>query len=115
MKVDKLSPKEFELLSAIDDGFTPDSRYSVAIAASEGQEIVGRIFLVSPVHVEGPWIAPEHRGGTIAKRLMDTAEKEARAAGVKKLMAYGANDEIEGYLKRLGFEQVRLTVWVKEL
>jgi N-acetylglutamate synthase-like GNAT family acetyltransferase len=112
--IEELTPAEFPILSQIHEGYVPPDRCVVFVAKCHG-EIVGRVFLMEPVHVEGPWVKEDHRGGIIGKRLMDAAAEKAKNAGVKKLFAYAADETLAGYLKRLGYQQEPYTVWTKEL
>jgi predicted N-acetyltransferase YhbS len=88
---------------------------SIELIASENGEQLGRIFVVSPIHLEGPEVEEKWRGSWVFKRLVDAAEKEARALGVKEILAFGANHTMENYISRLGYEQMPLTVWKKVL
>lgn len=115
IEIRRLHPSEFDLLSEVDDGFTPDPGKSIALVAQNSGGIVGRIFLVAPSHVEGPFIEKAWRGGLLFKRLVDAIEIEARAEGVKKIMAYAANIEMENYILRLGYKKLPMSVWAKEL
>lgn len=110
-----LHSDEYGLLESIHDGFKPDPKSSVAIIAEDGEETVGRIFLLAPVHVEGPWIKESHRGRLLAGQLIKRAECEAKKQGVSKVFAYAATDEIADYMKRLGYKKWNVTVWTKEL
>lgn len=103
------------MLACISDGVQPDPKSSVAVVAKDGDEIVGRIFLIQPVHTECPWVREDLRGGTLLKRLTDAIEKEAKDRGVKKLFAFGASDQMESYISRLGYQKQPLTVWIKDL
>jgi len=114
-RIEKLTPEAYGLLKTVHEGFCPDPRTSIALVAKDGEEIVGRVFLVAPVHAEGPWVRDDRRGGMIGKWLMDWAEQEAKMAGCKHLFAYGDNEELEGYLVRLGYEKQNLTVYKKAL
>lgn len=113
--IQKLSAKNYSVLAGVADGFQPDPNTSVALLAAVDNEIVGRIFLLAPTHIEGPWIRADHRNGILAKRLVDSAAKEAKECGITKLFAYGVDETIECYLERLGFEKLRMTVWSKEI
>jgi N-acetylglutamate synthase-like GNAT family acetyltransferase len=115
IEIRRLHPSEFDLLKGYADGFCPDAEKSVALVAENESQIIGRIFLVSPVHVEGPNVNTAWRGGTLFKRLVDAVELEARAEGVKDLMAYAVDATMEMYLERLGYTKLPMTVWVKEL
>lgn len=113
--ITRLRSDEFGRLKSIHDGFCPDFRSSIAIVAREQGEIVGRIFVLAPLHVEGPWIREDKRGSGLAARLIKRAEEEAQASGVVKVFAYAVSDEISDYLQRLGYSKEPWTVWSKEL
>lgn len=115
LSIRELSVEEFPLLGTVHEGLIPDPKQSVAIVAEKDGEILGRIFLMQPVHVEGPWIREDKRGGTIAKRLMDQAELSAFSRGIRTVFAYAADAQLAGYLERLGYKKSELTVYTKEL
>ena len=93
---------------------TPDQ--SIAVAAMEDSgNIVGWIFLVAPVHVEGIFISEAHRGGLLMHRLVERAEEEAKKLGLTKLLAYGQNKEMDGYIARLGYEKLPWSIWQKDI
>jgi len=108
-------PDEFPELAKVHDGFMPDPKQSVALIAIDAGKYVGRIFLVSPAHVEGPWVDEEYRGRGLFQKLVARAEEEAKKAGIHSLFAYGADDYMESLIRRLGYTKQRLTVWKKEL
>ena len=112
--VERLAPKDFEVLATVEEGFMPLCDKSIVVVAKSGDEIVGRLMLLSPAHVEGAWIDERFRGGTLLKRMMEEMEVQAKREGLGKLMAYG-NAINEDYLSRLGFTQRPLTVWEKRL
>lgn len=111
----KLAPEEFPILKQVHEGFQPDPKTSIAVLADENDEIVGRVFLMAPVHVEGPWVRDDKRGSTLGARLMSRAELEARECGVTKLFAYAANGQLADYLERLGYKKQPFTVWAKDI
>lgn len=113
--IEKLPAEGFGILAHIDDGFTPDPRYSIALIAKGGDEVIGRVFLVAPVHVEGPWVSPLWRGSPVGKRLLDEVERQAKELKVSKVIAYARDEQIENYLSRLGYKRMPLTVWEKEI
>lgn len=115
IQVRALKPEEFPRLAGISDGFVPDPKHSIAIIGENDGEIAGRIFLLSPVHLEGPWLREDHRNKALGAQLVRRAEDEARRCGVTKLFAYAANGEIEDYLHRLGYKLVPMTVWEKDI
>lgn len=112
--IEELDPAEFQSLSEVYEGFVPPSG-SVAIVARHRGEIAGRVFIMSPAHVEGPWVRDDLRGSLIGKRLMDAVERKAKERGATKLFAYAASDQLANYLLRLGYKHVPYTVWEKEL
>lgn len=110
-----LSAEEFPVLASISDGVVPDPKSSRAILANDENGIAGRVFLMSPTHVEGPWVRGDLRGSTLLARLMFRAEQEAKDCGISKLFVYAANEELADYAKRLGYQKEPYTVWTKEL
>lgn len=110
-----LSAEEFPMLASISDGVVPDPKSSRAILANDENGIAGRVFLMSPTHVEGPWVRGDLRGSTLAARLMFRAEQEAKDCGITRLFAYAASDELADYLSRLGYKKEPYTVWSKGL
>jgi N-acetylglutamate synthase-like GNAT family acetyltransferase len=113
--IEKLAPDKFDELYQFADGYVPDPKLSWAFVARKDGRIVGRIFILAPAHVEGPYIEPEERRGTIGARLMQILEKEALDIGISKLFAYANSPQIEDYLSRLGYIKSAMTVWEKEI
>ena len=117
MQLRRLSSTEYyEVLPKLHEGFCPDPNISIAIVAEMCDQIVGRIFLLSPVHIEGPWIRETERSKTLGHglsiALIKEAENEAKKLGITKLFAYGT-EETEAALQRLGFNLSRMSVWEK--
>jgi len=106
--------RNFSILSTVEEGFMPICDKSIVVVAKSGEEIIGRLMLLSPAHVEGAWIDERFRGGRLLKRMMDEMESQAKHEGLAKLMAYGHSIN-EDYLERLGFVKRPLTVWEKRL
>lgn len=115
IEIHKLGADEYPALCQIADGFNPDPKCSVALLAKDGEEVLGRIFLVAPVHLEGPWVREDARGRAILWRLVERAREEAKAMGITRLLAFGAGAQMEDYLKRADFKKLNLTVWAKEI
>jgi predicted N-acetyltransferase YhbS len=111
--IHRLRPEEYPQLKSIHEGFCPDASTSITLVAKQGEEIVGRVFLLAPAHVEGPWVREELRGGIIGHQLMVSAEREAKSRGISKLFAYAADDKLAGYLARMGYQKEPFTVWTK--
>ena len=112
----RLAANEWSLLDKVEEPFSPDPEKSVAVVAQNAMgEIVGRCFLVSPVHVEGIWLDPAWRNRTLFYRLICRIEEEAKAEGIRKLLAFAATPEMAEYIERLGYEYTPVSVWSKEL
>lgn len=114
-RIHRLRPEEYPQLRLVHEGFCPDPSISVALVAKRDEEIVGRVFLMAPAHVEGPWVREDLRGGIIGHRLMDSAELEAKSRGISKLFAYAADETMADYLSRLGYRKEPYTVWTKAI
>jgi N-acetylglutamate synthase-like GNAT family acetyltransferase len=84
------------------------------LAQHEGKTI-GTISLVAPIHIEGIFIEPEHRGNGVMKKLVREAEHEALNLNVEKVFAFAINAEMENYIERLGYRKHNWTVWEKVL
>ena len=115
LKIRKIEDGEYDLLLKVQEGFRPDPKGSIALLAFDGKEIVGRMLLVSPPHVEGTWVKEEFRRGFTGMKLWLMMEEEARKIGLKAIFSYADNPIVEMYLKRLGNKQLPVSVWVKEL
>jgi N-acetylglutamate synthase-like GNAT family acetyltransferase len=116
VKVRRLEPGEWDLLHGVDDGFSPDPKASIAVCAfNESGDIIGRIFLVAPVHVEGIFIDRQWRNTGLMKKLVERIEDEASKEGLKKVLAFAKDDEMADYIQRLGYDATPVRLYVKEL
>lgn len=115
VEIQKLEAKDYSVLADIADGFIPEPHSSIVLVAVDGKEIIGRIFLLAPVHIEGPWIREDKRNAFLGKQLIESVEEQAKNAGITKLFAYGIDQKTEDYLKRLGFGKLRMSVWSKAI
>ena len=114
-EIRKLADDEFDVLKTVEEGYCPDPRYSIAVVAQSEGQIVGRMLLISPAHIEGTWVAESFRKGTTGVRMMRFMEGEARSIGLTKVLAYAETEDVADYLSRLGYKQRKVTVWEKEL
>ena len=108
-----LTDDQFDVLGEAPDGAVPDSAHTIAVAAFDAGELVGRMFLVCLPHLEAPWIREDKRGGLLAKRMEELLFKEATHRGIERTFAFAVIDEIADYLKRLGYQKTDITVWEK--
>ena len=113
--IEELTPSQFADLERIHEGFVPPAGSIAIVARDDDGEICGRVFLMQPTHVEGPWVREDRRGRTLGKRLMNAVARTAKDCGVKKLFAYAADETLANYLERLGYTQEPFTVWTKDL
>ena len=109
-----LDRADFDLLGEAPDGAVPDSDYTLAVAAFDEGELVGRMFLVCLPHLEAPWIREDKRGGFLAKRMEERLIEEAKRFEIERTFALAVNDKIADYLNRLGYRKTEYTVWEKE-
>lgn len=114
-EIRKLEDSEYPLLLGVEEGYCPDPKSSLAVVAEEGGNIIGRMLLISPAHIEGTWVAEGYRKGTTGIRIMKFMEAEARKIGLTKLFSYAETPEIEDYLGRLDYKKCNVTVWAKEI
>ncbi|MGH9452352.1 MAG: GNAT family N-acetyltransferase [Terriglobia bacterium] len=112
----RLSPADWDMLAGIADGFRPDPSRSVAVVALNDEgKIIGRVFLMAPVHVEGIFIDPQQRNGLLLGKLVERVEEEAKKEGVQTLFAYAADEVMENIIERLGYSRAPATVWQKRM
>lgn len=84
-------------------------------------ELVGMLAVVGPVElIDGRlyveevawWVEPEHRGGTVAKRLMHHMEGWCVQNSVYMVKMVAPNDSVGLFYERCGYKAVE-TSWVK--
>ena len=116
IKIERLHPVQWDILSQIDDGHSPDPDKTIAIVARVGIHPVARLFAMAPWHCEGIYIEPQYRGTGLFKDMMDALELELRSEGVKLALAYSVQPEIGHYIeKRCGYRLQPWQVYMKEL
>lgn len=72
------------------------------IVVEDDGEIVGCWSLFPLVHVEGVWIDPKHRGGSVARRLLSRMRAEARDMGARTVQTAAVTKEVEDLALRIG-------------
>ena len=116
MVIRTLPAVEYSRLASVADGIVPSAEDSVVIVAeNDAGEIVGRMMLVDVPHIEGTWVAPEARGGSVGFRLEKAACDAARDIGLKNTFAFVTSADHAGYLRRLGWEDAGYMVLTKSL
>ncbi len=83
----------------------------------EGNELIARSSITNIPMIEGTWIEPQHRNGTLATRIMKEVEKHYRENGEEAALAFIPSDqpEIAEYMIRLGYEEKPLRFFLKPL
>lgn len=113
IEIQRLHPSEFDLLEKLGDGFKPDPGRSVVVVARNETGLHARSCILAPAHIEGTFIEPAWRKGTILQQLIQAVELEAKSEGITQLLAYADNEKVAEYLERLGYKKMNLTVWEK--
>jgi hypothetical protein len=114
--IQRLHPVQWDILSGIDDGYSPDPSETKAIVARNGTHVLARLFAMRPWHVEGIFVEPEYRGGTLFKDMMSAMEVELKSEGVKLALAYSVRPEIGHYIQRnCHYKLQPWQVYMKEL
>jgi GNAT superfamily N-acetyltransferase len=114
--VRKLSSCEWSKLEEFPDKIVPPADRAIAfVAESDSQRPVGRIFVLSLVHLEGIYVDPAQRGSGLMNRLVQKAEQEIQNLGASVSFAYGSNPTMEDYISRLAYLKQPWSVWRKEL
>lgn len=115
MEIRLLQPDEVALAEAVDGITLPPG--TLVIGALNDGKLVGRITLMSLIHLEGTWVDEAYRGGSTAARLVKRAEEVLAGGGVTSAWAYtpDAQPEVGDYLKRFGYSRMPLTIYQKFL
>lgn len=116
IEIQRLHPSEFDLLKGYADGFCPDPEHSIAMVLRNDSRIIGRLFAVAPVHVEGVHIDIPWRGGTLFKDMMNAMELELKSENIKKVFAYAVRPEVGHYIEhRCGYKPLAWKIYEKEI
>lgn len=93
----------------------PDDAW--VVFAIEDGEIVARSSILPMPLVEATFVKQEKRNGTLAFRLFKEVEKLYLEHGkpVAMAMALDSQPDIKEYLTRMGFEEMPLTLFIKNL
>jgi N-acetylglutamate synthase-like GNAT family acetyltransferase len=95
---DRLAGTELEAVYP----YLPDGANVVVIEDRCGA-IVGCWALFQLVHVEGVWIAPEHRGrGRVALKLLQGMKQVAQAMGAQAVSTASVSEDVSTMLHKLG-------------
>lgn len=100
-----LPPAEWEKLAATDLPqllpYVNRDDVEVMVVEDEHGTVVGCWAILHVVHLEGLWIAPEHRGkASVARRLLSATWARVRELAPAWVMTGAADDRIRGLLTR---------------
>ena len=116
MEIRILKPEEYHLLDDIPapDAVRLNPENTWVVAAVEDGRVIGRLVALSLPHLEGAWIAPEHRGRTIGAQMESVLTDKMKELGASLVMAYATDETMESYLTRLGYSRLA-TAWRKDI
>jgi len=87
----------------------------VLYAFADDGKIVGRISTMQLTVIEGTYIDPEYRSGSLLLRLVREIEKVILDLGKTHALAIASDDSVRDYLSRLGYKDMSVTVHDKDL
>lgn len=107
MKVRVLDPEEWARLQAEQHApsmpFVDPGGMEVIVVENEVGDVVACLSVLTVTHLEGLWIAPEHRGRGGVLRALLRAGGELASGEAWVMGAHADGDEaMRGYLERLG-------------
>lgn len=80
----------------------PDSAQVIVVEDDAGQ-IAGCWAVFPAWHVEGLYVAPEHRHtGTVTRRLLSEMRRVVRLLGVDSVVTCAVSDEVRDLIQRVG-------------
>lgn len=90
---------------------------SDVIYAIEDNKIVGRLGRIFLPCLEGGWVAENKRGGRLALKLAANMERIIKASGKSHSFAhvYEKQPEVAELLEHLGYKEMPLKIYMKEL
>ena len=83
-----------------------DPEFSYVAVVEYGEDIVARWAALNTVHLDGCFIAPDHRGPTVTRELVSTMFSALEATGVQSVLTLIANPEVMELAQHLGFQRV---------
>lgn len=113
MKIEILTQEEW----ASPDGIkVPDGSILIGVKDDAGN-IIARSGIIAFPHIEGTWVAPSHRKGTLAARMIRALEHVTKRLGRSHLFAFILDEqpEIADYMQRLGYKKQPMTIWAKKV
>lgn len=83
----------------------------------EDNKLIGRSSVFPLMMIEGTWLHPDYRNGTIASRILKEVERQYLEEGQEAAMAFVPNDkpEIADYMQRIGYVAQPIRLFMKAL
>lgn len=108
---------EHHWLASVPDGVRFLESAAVFAAFLPTGKLVGRTAIVPLYFIEGTYVDPEYRGTSLAVRLIKAVENHMRELGNESVLAMSrdADPQVGDYLSRFGYEQLPVSVWIKNL
>lgn len=97
---------KLEGLPILENGYPDPNTTMILVAETPTDGIVGTWSAVTPIYLEGLWIAPEHRHSTIAGRLLIEMEKFLKSINVSKAYTLVQTPDVLALAKKAGFETI---------
>lgn len=93
----KLSGTELETVWPVLD---PHS--ATVVVVEEHDQIIACWTAMAVTHLEGIWIAPAHRKGSVGGRLLRAMMDLLRARSIKTVVTAAMSDEVRGLIEHFG-------------
>lgn len=74
----------------------------ILVAENESGEIIGHVAEFKAWHVDGLWIDPRYRDGSVWRRLLHQVQADMQVRGVSGVVTAAMSDEMDDYLRRMG-------------
>lgn len=89
----------------------------MVIAGFDSKGLAARTSMAPLAHIEFTWVREDLRSGRVALQLVKELESAVASSGRTHVIAFAHNEqpEMADYLSRIGYTQMQVTVWEKNL
>ncbi len=88
------------------------SNARILVAEDETGAIIGHIAEFAAWHIDGLWIDPAHRDGSVWRRLLHQVQDTMQAEGVRGVVTASMSPEMDDYLTRMGATEQPGTAYI---